>query len=133
MTRRARNLTDASIKAVVQLLDGWSGPLTWGALVARVEKRLGDRYTRQALHRHTRIQQAFVLRKAAIREVDEPKRRSEVQVLLDRLSRLKDENQRLERENQRLLEQFARWAFNAYAHGLKRAELDRPLPEIDRT
>jgi hypothetical protein len=130
--RRAPNLTDGRIKSVVQLLDGWSGPLTWTALVQRVEKRLGARYTRQALHTHARIQQAFALRKSAIRELDEPKRRSEVQVLLDRLARLKDENQRLERENERLLEQFARWAFNAFAHGLGRADLDRPLPEIER-
>jgi hypothetical protein len=45
---------------------------------------------------------------------------------------LEAENQRLQTENDRLLEQFARWAFNAYVRGLGEAELNRPLPEIDR-
>jgi len=42
----------------------------------------------------------------------------ELQAAADRIARLEGENQRLRMENDRLLEQFVRWAYNAYSRGL---------------
>lgn len=52
MTRvRERNIDDKVAATIVEVLDGWSGRLTWEALVEAVERREGLRYTRQTLHR----------------------------------------------------------------------------------
>lgn len=114
---RERNLDDEVVAGIVQVLDGWSGKLSWEKLIEAVEKRAGLRYTRQALHRHERIRNAFAVRKKALsgqankgsREAASP----ELQVAMDRIARLEGENQRLVAENNNLLEQFARWAYSA--------------------
>jgi hypothetical protein len=132
-TKRSRNLGDQDVQTIVGLLDGWSGPLTWNLLIDAVYARLHSKYTRQALHKHARIRIAFEVRKKNL-QAGEPQVRGSVQVqkALERISRLEAENQRLQIENERLLEQFARWAFNAYVRGIGESELNRPLPEIDR-
>lgn len=53
-------------------------------------------------------------------------------VALDRIARLESENRRLESENNQLLEQFARWAYNAHPRGLDYDFLNRPLPLVNR-
>lgn len=133
---RARNLNDRDIAAITSLLDGWVDPLTWEALIDEVERRFRVRYTRQALHKHVRISDAFRLRKEALRgdggapvpRVTSP----ELQTALERIARLEAENQRLEAENRRLLEQFLVWAYNANARGVTEEVLGRPLPAINR-
>jgi hypothetical protein len=132
---RARNLEDDDIADIVALLDGWSGKLSWGLLIEAIEKRKHARYTRQALHRHERISQAFSLRKAALCEGEGAAARAsapELQIALDRITRLEAENARLTAENQRLLEQFVCWAYNAHTRGLDHAFLSRHLPAVNR-
>ena len=63
LKRRSKNLGDAEIQQIVEILDGWSGKLTWDLLIDAIELRLCYRYTRQALHKHERIRQAFELKK----------------------------------------------------------------------
>ncbi|MCA8277336.1 hypothetical protein LGN17_33140 [Burkholderia sp. AU30280] len=136
MTRiRERNLDDKVVTIIVEVLDGWNGRLTWEALIEAVEKREGLRYTRQTLHRHERIRLAFTVRKKALsgqsaesRAVASP----ELQVALQRIARLEAENQRLAAENNALLEQFARWAYNAQTRNLTEDFLNHPLPAVDR-
>ena len=53
--RQARNLDDHAIERIVCVLDGWSGKLSWDLLIEAIEKRLGVRYTRQALDKHARV------------------------------------------------------------------------------
>ena len=132
-TKRSRNLGDQDIQTIVGILDGWSGTLTWNSLIDAVYARLHCRYTRQALHKHDRIRIAFEVRKKNLQRGESHVRGSaQVQKALERISRLQAENQRLQVENERLLEQFARWAFNAYVRGIGESELNRPLSEIDR-
>ena len=50
MVQRSKNLDDQLIRGIVEILDGWSEDLTWDGLVEAVDRRLGQRYTRQALH-----------------------------------------------------------------------------------
>lgn len=136
MTRvRERNLDDKVVATIVEVLDGWGGKLSWEALIEAVERREGLRYTRQALHRHERIRLAFTVRKKALSGQDGQPREAaspELQVALDRIARLEAENQRLAAENNALLEQFARWAYNAQTRNLTEDFLNNPLPAVDR-
>ena len=102
-------------------------------LIDAVYKCLHCKYTRQTLHKHKRIKIAFEVRKKNL-QTGEPRVRGsiELQKALERISRLEAENQRISAENDRLLEQFARWAFNAYVHNISEAKLNQPLPDIDR-
>lgn len=133
---RERNLDDEVVAGIVQVLDGWSGKLSWEALIEAVEKRAGLRYTRQALHRHERVRVAFTVRKKALsgqsHELEHVAATPELQMALDRIARLEGENQRLEAENSNLLEQFARWAYNAQTRNLTKEFLNNPLPTVDR-
>lgn len=133
---RARNLRDEDVAKIVEVLDGWSGKLTWQKLIDAIEKRLYATYTRQALHKHVRIKDAFGRRKEVLANGGNSQRKTastpELQLALDRIDRLTGENQRLQAENSLLLEQFVRWAYNAHTRNLDDVFLNRPLPVIDR-
>lgn len=133
---RAKNLRDEDVAKIVGILDGWAGKLTWELLIDSIEKRFFSRYTRQALHKHTRIKDAFAQRKGALANGGERPRKTvsspELQLALDRIDRLTGEVERLKAENTRLLEQFVRWAYNAHTRNLDEDFLSRPLPAVDR-
>ena len=133
--KRAKNLDDADIKQIVEILDGWSEKLTWELLIDAIELRMHNRYTRQALHKHERIRNAFELRKAGLAHGDgemQVVRSPELQKSLERIARLEVENKRLVSENEQLLEQFARWAYNAHTRGLDNRFLNQALPSVNR-
>ena len=133
--RREKNLDDEAISRIVGILDGWAGKLTWDLLIDAVDRHLRSSYTRQTLHKHERIRQAFVQRKKTLQSdpsVKEMAGSPELQVALERIARLESENTRVEAENQRLLGQFARWAYNANTRGLDRDFLNQPLPSVNR-
>jgi hypothetical protein len=134
--KRARNLDDAAIGEIVALLDGWTGPLSWQALIERIDDLMRMRYTRQALNNHERIKLAFYSRRETLRAAGVPVRvrakSREIAMLLQINARMEAENKRLKHENTRLLEQFARWAYNANSRGVHEAVLNRPLPQVNR-
>jgi len=132
--KRSKNLDDADIKRIVGILDGWSGRLTWNLLINEIELRMHNRYTRQTLYKHARIRNAYELQKNNLSDGGNKERvvSPELQVALDKIARLEAENRRLESENEQLLEQFARWAYNAHTRGLDHDFLNRPLPAVDR-
>lgn len=129
-----KHLTDTKIAAIVEIIDGWTGKLTWQTLLDKIEPKYG-RYSRQALDKHTRIKEAFSEKKKYLRDggagsnshLSEHDKKS-----LERIERLEAENRRLRFENNRLLEQFIRWQYNASAKGLDAAQLNAALPEVDR-
>lgn len=127
-------LSDKDIELICEVIDAWSGKLTWEKLTATVEVRLGRRYTRQTLCSHKRISSAFKQRKgdAATTKPDQGETPMEIKVLLDKIERLTHENQRLSMENEQLLGQFARWLNNAANRGISPEQLNNPLPPIDR-
>lgn len=134
--KRAKNLDDAGIKQIVEILDGWSEKLTWELLIDAIQLRMHSRYTRQTLHKHERIYNAFELRKKGIADGDgeiRTVRSPELQKSLERIARLEVENTRLESENEKLLEQFARWAYNAHTRGLDSNFLNQSLPLVNRS
>lgn len=136
MNKRAKNLEDVDIVQIVEMLDGWSGKLSWDLLIDAIEKRRHMRYTRQALHKHERVAQAYSMRKKALSVSvgrDEITYSSpELQILNQKLARITAENMRLKAENEHLLEQFVRWAYNAYTRNLDKEFLNRPLPGVNR-
>jgi hypothetical protein len=136
MTKRAKNLEDADIVQIVEMLDGWSGKLSWDLLIDAIEKRRHMRYTRQALHKHERIGLAYSMRKKTLSaqgDSDEITYSSpELQIANQKLARITAENTRLKAENEHLLEQFVRWAYNAYTRNLDKEFLNRPLPGVNR-
>lgn len=136
MTKRAKNLDDTDITQIVEMLDGWAGKLSWELLIDAIEKRSYMRYTRQALHKHDRIGQAYSQRKKSLSEQgvekDVAHLSPELQVAQQQLSRLTAENTRLKVENERLLEQFVRWAYNAHSRNIDKEFLNQPLPSVDR-
>lgn len=133
---RAKNLCDADIERIVEILDGWRGRLRWKLLIDEVEKRLFTRYTRQTLHAHARIANAFAHRRqelkgatgVTLKQTEFP----ELQLAFDRIERLSNECNRLKAENNLLLEQFVRWAYNAHLRGLDEQYLSQPLPDVNR-
>lgn len=133
--KRSKNLGTPEIKQIVEILDGWSGKLSWELLIDAIELRMFSRYTRQALYKHERIRNAFELKKNEGAEGGKGVKRAsspQLQIALDRIVRLESENRRLESENNQLLEQFARWAYNAHTRGLDHEFLNRPLPSVNR-
>ena len=133
--KRSKNLGDAEIKQIAEILDGWSGKLTWELLIDAIELRMFSRYTRQALYKHERIRHAFEHKKNELSEGRKDVKRvasPQLQIALDRIARLESENRRLESENNLLLEQFSRWAYNAHTRGLDHEFLNRPLPSVNR-
>jgi hypothetical protein len=133
---RSPNLTDSTIREILDVIDGWAeAPLTWDGLLDRVEQRLGARYRRQALHRHSRIAEAFARRRVEV--VRLPRAKSgrgsiEVQKARETISRLQAKIERLEAENRALTEQFLVWLCNANARGVTVEQLGRPLPPSTR-
>ena len=128
----ASHLSTPQIDEIVRLLDGWpSGTkLTWDALLRLVVSRLRIRPTRQTLARHERVLIAFRSRKAALRNPVDVS--SEDRVLVHSVRSLRAETDRLRAELASCRERLARWQYNAYKHGLKRRDLDAPVPHVDR-
>lgn len=137
MTRlRGKNLNEEIVDSILGIIDGWTGRLSWDGLLKAIEARMNLTYTRQALYRHQRIRNAFSLRKDDSRGERERKFSAdispELKVALERIARLESENKRLLTENNNLLEQFARWAYNAHVRNLSEEILNRPLITPDR-
>lgn len=134
--RRSKNLGPYEIDVVVSLLDGWSGPLSWNSVIDAIELRLFFRYTRQALSGHERVGDAFRLCKDRLAKAQHKHRSKpqspEKRAIHERLERRDAEVTRLRAENQQLMEQFVVWLYNAQIRGVSQAELERPLPTVDR-
>jgi hypothetical protein len=129
-------LTHEDVELITGLLDGWDGVLTWKLLIDSIERRLFFRYTRQTLHAHQRIKDAFKLSKERLARAPRKPREKhvspEMRLLIERLARRDAEVTRLKTENQRLMEQFVTWLYNAQTKAISLAELERPLPRVDR-
>jgi hypothetical protein len=133
-----KHLTDQLIGKIVELLDHWEGPLSWPLLCEAVEKTFGQKYSRQTLSKYLLISDAFSVRKQAMREnkgIDPIYQSKQMQDAAKTIEEQKRKIERLEKQINSLLEKFLRWSYNA-THAtrfpLTEADLDRPLPPIDR-
>jgi len=126
------------IEEICGILDGWptDKKLTWEAFLSTIQFRLRKSWSRQALDRHDRISQAFKRKKKFLRNLPPEEKVREVpeyvKQLYQYIERLEAERDRSKQEATDLLEQFARWAYNAAAKGLTLEVLDAALPPVDR-
>ena len=104
--------------------------ITWEALGTRVARNLGIHPARSTLSRNKEIAVAYRTRKTHLRAG--PDTSVSDRFPTKRLKRLSAENAQLKRQLQLLEEQFVRWQYNARKHGLTRAQLDAPMPFVER-
>ncbi len=123
-----KRLTDADIKASVELLDSWSGKLTWEVYLSVLAIQLKHKYTKAAMLRHPRIKSAWNNAKDRVQKSEGGHGTVGMKQARDRIRALENRVTRLEQENYQLLEQFLRWAKNAADRGIYIDDLDRPLP-----
>jgi hypothetical protein len=129
----AHHLTDADIALAVQLLDGWTGKLTWNRYLALLATELGALYTKPGLRKKSRILNAWKMAKSRLKgsmeAVEVPSNGDAAIAHLQQVvQRLRNENERLEQENQDLLERFQRWSHNAvFDKGMTREQLERDI------
>ncbi|MDP5799765.1 hypothetical protein P3827_29965 [Pseudomonas aeruginosa] len=129
----ARHLTEHDIQVLIDLIDAWSGKLTWDGLCDKGGELLGFRPTRQTLNSHRAVKSAFDNKKTQQKTGVMPSKRPQSLAIAEqRIHKLESENARLTSENDRLIEQFIRWQYNAQKRGVTKAMLDEHLPVIDR-
>jgi hypothetical protein len=133
---RAPDLTNERLQTVIDILDAWSGKLTWDLLLDAIQQATGFRYSRFTFSEYPQIANAFALKKAALRGTwntapSEP-RDEKVRAALEQVERYKFRVKRLEQENQLLIEQFVTWAHNAERKGVTMVMLNAPLPKPPR-
>lgn len=130
----AKHLKQSDIDAIVDIIRGWpSNKLTWDGICESSAQVIGKTPTRQTLDAHVAIKDAYAARKSGLK-VHEPRTAmpSSLAVAAQRIARLQTENNELRMKNDALLEQFVKWQYNAYKHGLKEHQLNAELPYIDR-
>lgn len=130
----AKHLKQADVDAIVDIIRGWSAEkLTWEGICEAAAKVIGKTPTRQTLNAHASIKDAYAAKKSGLKvhglRTAMP---SSLAVAAQRIARLQTENDELRMKNDALLEQFVKWQYNAYKHGLKEHQLNAELPRIDR-
>jgi hypothetical protein len=133
---RAPNLTDDSVKMILGIIDSWTEKrLTWNALIFVIETSLGATYTRQALAGHQVIQIAYKSKNKILASTPVQGSRLNAVELDEALIIIETQRAEIARlkiaENQ-FLEQFARWASNAYFLGIDYKRLDQAVDMVDR-
>lgn len=129
-------LTESEIERVEGLLVAWAGPLTWDLLVEQVQVILKRPFTRQGLDKQERIRTAYKLAKDRQRKSPAAPTAREMSVelaaALGRIERLEAEVKLLRAQRNAFDERFATWQYNARTRGISEADLNRPLPAVDR-
>jgi hypothetical protein len=132
---RNRVFTEGDIAGVVNLIRGWpKETISWAEVCKRAEPLLGFQPSRQGLSQHDAILTAFQAKKGGLRigpqkAMPMP---SSLAVAADRIARLNATISELELENRRFHDRFITWQYNALAHNMTQAQLDKPLPQPDR-
>jgi hypothetical protein len=130
----AKHLNQSDIAAIVDIIRGWpTEKISWDGIVEASAKVIGKAPTRQTLNAHGAIKGAYTAKKRGLK-VNAPRTAmpSSLAVAAQRIARLQTENEELRMRNDALLEQFVKWQYNAYKHGLNERQLNAELPRIDR-
>ena len=130
-----KHLTSELVDQIVEIIDNWSGKMTWPLIVAAVDRNIGWKYTRQTLAKNDSIKDAYLIKKEQLSGEEyapiyyTPR---EMKKALDRLERLEAENKILKRRVKAQAAQLMRWAYNAGIEGITEGKLNAPLPSVDR-
>lgn len=128
----AKHLNSRDIDAIVNLILGWNGKLTWERICEAAEPFVGKKPTRQSLSAHEQIESAYQAAKKGLKKEVVNPRPASLKIAAARVAKLERELSVLKEQNRTLLQQFVIWQYNAYKHGLKEHQLNAPLPKIDR-
>ena len=136
IVRRSKKINKLIMQTVLNILDGWSGRLTWSLLIDAVARKTYQQYTRQTLADHREIQLAFRLTKERllVHKVGTKTLYSPGEIIeSQRNQALRAENERLKAEMEYMQEKFNRWAVNAFTRkGMTEEMLDEPLQKVRR-
>lgn len=125
-------LSERDIETAVQILDSWTGKLTWERYIDELALSLRHKYTKPGLRKQARILTAWEMTKQRLRDAQEaagmrPGETPDMTHARRRIEQLKAQIARLERENQDLLERFRRWSHNAVIRGVSEQQLDQDV------
>lgn len=129
-----KRLREQDIAAIVDLIRGWKkDKITWEMICTASGKILTGIPTRQALQAHKPIKEAYLAKRDNLKVRDENlSHPSSLSIAAQRINRQQSIIDELTRRNHALLEQFVRWQYNAYKHGLKEHQLNEPLVPVER-
>tara|TARA_R110000823_G_C15947902_1_gene501246 strand:+ start:5054 stop:5446 length:393 start_codon:yes stop_codon:yes gene_type:complete len=127
-------LSETDIKRIETMIRDWrSSKLTWEMVVIACENELGIETTRKTLLTRDVIKTAMRLRKVELKAPSQtPRQFTDIDRANDRIARLTQRVAELEKAQETLIDQFARWAYNADAHGLNESILSQPVPKPQR-
>lgn len=113
------------------LIRDWRGKkLTWELVVIACMNELGIKTTRKTLLTRDSIKEAMHLRKKELKAPSQaPRQFTDIDRANDRIARLTRRVEELEAAQHTLIDQFARWAYNADAHGVNETILNQPIPK----
>jgi len=133
-----RAFTPKEIKAIVAIIRDWpiGKKMTWDAICKASESVLDFVPTRQAFADKPVVTNAYKIRKAAMtshrdRLASIPKPKS-LTSAAETIVRQQEQIQQLKKELSLMAEMAQRFIHNAVVHGLKREQLNAPLPKVDR-
>ena len=129
-----RPIDAAAEERICRIIRTWpeAVPLTGEALVGLISTSEGGGWTRQALSRHEAITDAFAKRKGELRKGKKAPKDPLVIVLQRQVADRDARIAQLEKLLAHYEERFVAMIRNATARGLTQAELEAPLPPIDR-
>lgn len=128
MSKRASNITPELGQRIVQLIDSFAEEISWGLVIAKIEKEIGQRYTEQGLRKHELIAQSYRVKKVLLAKQKELGGNKKYRVATaKRLLELEAENAILREQNNRLNEKFVLWAHNAAVNNLTEVQLNESL------
>jgi uncharacterized small protein (DUF1192 family) len=129
-------LTNDEIDRIVGILVSWEGKLSWDLLTDQVGAMLKRSFTRQGLNKQENIRVAFQQAKDRLRSssvaTSPIEISAELSLALSRVDRLEAQIAVLKAERNRFLQKFATWQYNARSRNMSEAELNLPLPSVER-
>lgn len=138
-------VTEKTHEAILEIIQGWplDQDLSWGALMKVLSQRYGGTWTRQAIAKHTDLQDAFTERQKEIKAFRRAKaknagkrvsrtRDEEVAYLRKQMELLNKENADLKQRLEKAESRMTLMRHNAFLHRVLPHQLDAPMQENDR-
>ncbi|MHA3402658.1 hypothetical protein [Yersinia enterocolitica] len=124
----AKHLSSSEIKAITYIIKMWNGKITWVNLCESIHKKLSRTITRQSLSSHNEVVEAYRIKKNILNlKASGLKKPANLAIAAQQILNLKAENDALKTQNNRYKEQFTRWQYNAYKHGVSPENLNQPF------
>lgn len=124
----AKHLSSSEIKAITYIIKTWDGKITWDNLCESIHKKLSRTITRQSLSSHNEVVEAYRIKKNILNlKASDLKKPANLAIAAQQILNLKAENDALKSQNKRYKEQFTRWQYNAYRHGVSPENLNQPF------